>query len=196
MQLARRLQYPFGVMNKIERIQQPKPSPLKPLLISLLILGSVLSYGALRWRTPSANAAQLALPEREAGGAAALSSGGATPPSGGASGEKGGQPAPGGENKTVMLKMEPILANLDEGDQVRYLRVTLQLEVQGDAQQRAQGSLPRARHDVLMYLSGLHVADTQGLVGKQRIHRELQRRIADAVGGGLKRIYFDEFVVQ
>ncbi len=181
-------------MNKLDRIHHPsKPSSLKPLLISFVIMGSVLSYGALRWRAPTANAASLTGASESA---AALSSGGA-PPAGAppaAGGEKGG--APGGENKTVMLKMEPILANLDEGDQVRYLRVTLQLEVTGDAQQRAQGSLPRARHDVLMYLSGLHVADTQGLVGKQRIHRELQRRIADAVGGGLKRIYFDEFVVQ
>lgn len=114
--------------------------------------------------------------------------------------ESAGAAAVSGDGKgaasTVTIKMDPLVANLDEGDQLRYLKISLQIEVVPEAQQRAQQSLPKARHDALMYMSGLHLSDTQGLLGKQRIHRELQRRIADAIGGGVKRIYFDEFVVQ
>lgn len=114
--------------------------------------------------------------------------------------ESAGAAAVSGDGKgaasTVTIKMDPLVANLDEGDQLRYLKISLQIEVVPEAQQRAQQSLPKARHDALMYMSGLHLSDTQGLLGKQRIHRELQRRIADAIGGGMKRIYFDEFVVQ
>ena len=107
----------------------------------------------------------------------------------------GAAPAPA-QPATAIVKLDPLVANLDDGDQLRYLRVSLQIEVQSDAKDRVQAALPRARHEALMYLSGLHLGDTQGLLGKQRIHRELQRRIADAVGGGVKRIYFDEFFVQ
>lgn len=124
----------------------------------------------------------------------------AAPPPGGLRSDSkapapGAAPAPA-QSATAIVKMDPLVANLDDGDQLRYLRVSLQIEVLGDAKDRVQAALPRARHEALMYLSGLHLGDTQGLLGKQRIHRELQRRIADAVGGGVKRIYFDEFFVQ
>lgn len=109
--------------------------------------------------------------------------------------QKGGEK--GAEQKgAATIKMDPLIANLDEGDQLRYLKLSVQLEVTAEAQQRIQAALPRARHEALMYMSGLHLSDVQGMLGKQRVHRELQRRIADAVGSGLKRIYFDEFVVQ
>lgn len=106
---------------------------------------------------------------------------------------KDGKPA---APQFVAIKMDPMVANLDEGDQLRYLKVSLTLEVQADLKDKAQNLLPRARHDSLMYMSGLHLSDVQGLLGKQRVHRELQRRIADALGSGLKRVYFDEFIVQ
>ena len=152
--------------------------------------------GAAATRTPPGRPE---VAEPEVPGAASIPVTAATAegkPSGVASDTKAPAPAPAGDSKTVMMKMEPLVANLDEGDQLRYLRISLQLEVATEAQPRAQAALPRARHDALMFLSGLHLVDTHGLLGKQRIHRELQRRIADAIGGGLKRIYFDEFFVQ
>ncbi len=114
----------------------------------------------------------------------------------GKEGKEGKEAEKGDHKDPVMLKLEPLVANLDEGDQLRYLKLSIQIEIVGEAEPKARAALPRARHEALMYMSGLHLTDTQGLLGKQRIHRELQRRIADAIGGGVKRIYFDEFVVQ
>jgi flagellar protein FliL len=146
--------------------------------LALLVGGGGITYEVLRaWRKPPAEEAR------------AVTLGEAPVPVSG-NGKEGTPQGP------LMVKMDPLVANLDEGDQLRYLKISLQLEVETEAQQRIQAALPRARHEALMYLSGLHLSDTQGLSGKQRIHRELSRRIADAVGHGLKRIYFDEFVVQ
>lgn len=179
----------------------PKKRTLLSLFLGLLVAGGALSYSLARLPGGDrGDAVEAAAPAQEMAGTAMNSATteamndathGATAVNGPAA-----APAPGGEGKAIILKMDSLVANLDEADQLRYLKVTLQIEVTAEAQQRAQERMPRARHEALMYISSLHVSDTQGILGKQRIHRELQRRIADAIGGGLKRIYFEEFVVQ
>jgi flagellar FliL protein len=171
-----------------------KRAVLIPVLV-LLAGGAGITYGLVRHLRAGGPGAAAVHSQEEVPGPIAAPEGSALnqpPPAAlASSGGKEGEP-----KGPVTIRMEPLVANLDEGDQLRYLKISLQLEVEAEAQQRIQAALPRARHEALMYLSGLHLSDTQGLSGKQRIHRELSRRIADAVGRGLKRVFFDEFVVQ
>ncbi|MCS6912297.1 MAG: flagellar basal body-associated FliL family protein [Myxococcales bacterium] len=171
------------------------------LIPGLLLAGIVVTYGLMRWQRPGAAPAEATakVPSTEPGAnePKAVSPRAAEAP--GAAATKGAAETEGTATSlkgATIIKIDPLIANLDEGDQIRYLKLTLQLEVTAEAQQRIQAALPRVRHEALLYMAGLHLSDVQGLVGKQRVHRELQRRIADALGGGLRRIYFDEFVVQ
>jgi flagellar protein FliL len=93
--------------------------------------------------------------------------------------------------------LDPFVVNLDE-PVARYLRTTLSVELESD---EAAESLDQSRHSlhdtILAYLSGLHVEDTLGVRGRDKLRGELLAKISQVVGPHkIRRVLFDEFVVQ
>lgn len=97
-----------------------------------------------------------------------------------------------------ILKLDPFIANLNEPDANRYLKCTIALELAASAgQAAAEAQLTRLRDAILMYLTSLSIADTQGAEGKEEIRKGLAERVGKVLGPGkLSALYFTEFVVQ
>jgi flagellar FliL protein len=94
-------------------------------------------------------------------------------------------------------RLDPFVVNLDE-PAARYLRTTLTLELEShDAAESVKHSLHPLRDMILAYLSGLHVADTLGTRGRDKLRSELMAKIEQLIGPHqVRRIFFDEFVIQ
>ena len=97
-----------------------------------------------------------------------------------------------------MLKLDPFIANLNEPDGNRYLKVTLAVEMVDEvALAAADKQLIKLRDAVLMFLSSLGVTDTQGAEGKEDIRKELLVRSKKLLGEeAVKGVFYSEFVLQ
>jgi flagellar protein FliL len=97
-----------------------------------------------------------------------------------------------------IVALEPFVVNLDETGQSRYLKVTLQLEIEKqEYDQQLTNAKQLLRDVILSHLSGLHLADTLGATAKDKLRTELLEKIEKLIGAHkVKRIFFSEFVVQ
>ncbi len=97
-----------------------------------------------------------------------------------------------------LITLDPFVVNLDEPGSSRYLKLQLQVEVSNaSAAKLFEKSKQLIRDDLLSYLSGLKVADTQGTESKDKIRTELEAAVAEVIGEDrVHRIVFIEFVVQ
>lgn len=97
-----------------------------------------------------------------------------------------------------MLELDPFIANLNEPDGNRYLKVTLSVEMADvPALQEADKQVIKLRDTVLLFLSSLGVADTQGAEGKEEIRKALLARARRILGKKTVRgIFYSEFVLQ
>ena len=78
-----------------------------------------------------------------------------------------------------------------------YLKFGMQFElVDAEAEHALEKSKQLIRDAVFSYLSGLHVKDTLGTDGKERIRTDLMAKIEKIAPGKVKRLFFQEFVVQ
>lgn len=97
-----------------------------------------------------------------------------------------------------MFKLTPFVVNLNEPQGNRYLKATIELEMDSSALQaeldRRQSQL---RDTVLSLLTSKSSKELQALEGKFRLRDELLSRInAMLVNGTVTRVYFTEFVIQ
>lgn len=98
-----------------------------------------------------------------------------------------------------VVALDPFIVNLNEEGSSRYLKTTFELELKDiPAQKELELGKRRVRDEVLRYLSGLGVADTQGEAGKTKIQSEILARVDKAMGGEQKvtAVFFTDFVVQ
>ena len=97
-----------------------------------------------------------------------------------------------------VVALDPFIVNLNEEGSSRYLKVTFEIELLDEKAQKAFDLVKRVvRDEVLRYLSGLGVADTQGETGKMKIQSEVQARVTKAIGEGkVTHVFFTDFVVQ
>jgi len=94
--------------------------------------------------------------------------------------------------------LDSFVVNLNEPGTSRYLKATFEVELADahaiEALERDKKSI---RDEVLRYLSGLTVADTLGAENKDKIRAAIVARIDKELGQGrVKRVFFNEFVVQ
>ncbi|HIJ83902.1 MAG: flagellar basal body-associated protein FliL [Magnetococcales bacterium] len=97
-----------------------------------------------------------------------------------------------------MFKLEPFVVNLSEPRGNRYLKSTIELEMDGEALgaelERRKAQL---RDTILQLLTSKSSQELQALEGKFRLRDELLSRInAMLVNGTVTRVYFTEFVIQ
>lgn len=109
-------------------------------------------------------------------------------------GGKHGQAASPG----VMFDLEPFIVNLADTPDVRYLKLTLKLEADGEAVSAELSTrIPQIRDAVLVLLSSKDVNAVRTTQGKFQLRDEITQRINGLLKKpGVRSVYFTEFVVQ
>jgi flagellar FliL protein len=109
-------------------------------------------------------------------------------------GGKHGQAASPG----VMFDLDPFIVNLADTPEVRYLKLTLKLEVDSEAVSTELSSrIPQIRDAILVLLSSKDVNAVRTTQGKFQLRDEITQRVNGLLKKpGVRSAYFTEFVVQ
>lgn len=111
--------------------------------------------------------------------------------------EAGGKPSqvasPG-----AMFDLDPFIVNLADTPDVRYLKLTLKLEVDSEAVAAELSTrIPQIRDAILVLLSSKDVNAVRTTQGKFQLRDEITQRINGLLKKpGVRSAYFTEFVVQ
>ncbi len=100
--------------------------------------------------------------------------------------------------KRSLLPLEPFLVNLADRDTRRYLRLKVELEVDGeDGAEHLKKSLAALRDSLILLLSSKTYENLSTLEGKLQLKKETVAAL-QALPGGKKvsGVYFTEFVAQ
>lgn len=98
----------------------------------------------------------------------------------------------------VVYQMSSFIVNLLDKEGRRYLKATIELEVESDyIKQQLTRRTPQLRDAVLMLLTSKSFEDISRPDGKIRLKNELILRINQILpDSGVRAVYFTEFVVQ
>ena len=125
------------------------------------------------------------------------------PPSGAAHGaaEEHGEAegaAHGPTERGPIIALDSIITNMADPAETHFLKVTVQLEAKDEPAKLAiEAALVPIRDRILVRLSSLTIAETQGADKKRALQTELVAMINTELGGHpVKHVYFTEFVVQ
>lgn len=108
----------------------------------------------------------------------------------------------GGKQKPDVLgpifSLDTFIVNLADPGGTRYLRVTMDLEIDGKpVEEELAKRLPQVRDTVLMVIPSKRFADISTGEGKTALREELIGTINKVLTSGkILRIYFKEFVIQ
>ncbi len=106
---------------------------------------------------------------------------------------------PAGEQGEVALfDLEPFIVNLNDPEQIRYLKMTIKLHLASagfaDPINRV---LPQIRDSLLILLSSKAYDDIRSVDGKMELRDEIVTRVNTALKStGVRTVYFTEFVAQ
>lgn len=111
--------------------------------------------------------------------------------------DKGGHGAAGGESG-AFVQIPNMLVNLTSEGQPRYLRLSVQLELEDLADKAAiEAVMPRVVDQFQTYLRELRVKDLRGSAGIYRLQIELLNRVnAAAYPVEVKDVLFQEILIQ
>ena len=117
-----------------------------------------------------------------------------------AAGAHGGAPAAGGAASPAanIFPLEPFIVNIYDGQELRYLKVKVELEMVAPAiKAEIDGRLAPIRDSVLILLSAKTLQDIQDVQGKNALKDEILGAINKNISPGkIVKIYFTDFVVQ
>lgn len=158
----------------VEAAPTPKKKSKLPLLLGILAVGGGGVGAFLGLRSSAKPVAPAPTAEAEAEAHAPANTGG------------------------QVVALSPFIVNLNDEDQVSYLKCTIAVEVEGKAAAamvETKGTV--IRNVVILYLSSLGVDDTRGTKKKEKILTELGVKIGEVIGkSNLLRVYLSEFVIQ
>ncbi len=97
-----------------------------------------------------------------------------------------------------IIKMSPLVVNLNEPGGRHYLKTTIVLELgKREWVEEVQQQIPCLTDMMIMTLGDKKLADMQNPQSKEEIRKELLAKAQRTpVGGMIKQIYFDEFLFQ
>lgn len=96
-----------------------------------------------------------------------------------------------------LYSLDPFIVNLFEPKSVRYLKLTLQLELAGIEKQEVDAQVPKIRDSLIILISSKKLEEVASMEGKLRLREEILFRINRILGEGKTReVYFTDFVVQ
>lgn len=118
--------------------------------------------------------------------------GAAAPKEGG--GHGGGAPTPGAN----IFPLEPFIVNIYDGQELRYLKVKVEMEMASPAVKTDIDSrLAPIRDAILVLLSSKTMQDVQDVQGKNQMKEEILAAVNKHIPPGkIAKIYFTDFVVQ
>ena len=131
----------------------------------------------------------------DAHGAPAAAEGG----HGAAPAEGGGHGAAGGAaGVSTVFALEPFIVNIYDGQELRYLKVKVELEMSGAAvKPELEGHLAAIRDAILVVLTTKTLQEIQDVQGKNQLREEILTAISKIVAQGkVSKVYFTDFVVQ
>ncbi|HWF62702.1 MAG TPA: flagellar basal body-associated FliL family protein [Nitrospira sp.] len=110
-----------------------------------------------------------------------------------ADGKRGQAASPG-----AMFDLDPFIVNLADTPEVRYLKLTLKLEVDSEAVvAELSARIPQIRDAILVLLSSKDVNEVRTTQGKFQLRDEITQRVNGLLKKpGVRSAYFTEFVVQ
>jgi flagellar FliL protein len=110
-----------------------------------------------------------------------------------AAGKNGVAAAPG-----AMFDLEPFIVNLADAPEIRYLKLTVKLEVENEAvTTELSARVPQIRDTVLVLLSSKDVNTVRTPQGKFQLRDEITQRVNGLLPKpGVRSAYFTDFVVQ
>lgn len=130
----------------------------------------------------------------------AASGGHGAPAAAPAAGGHGGAPAAGGAAgpSANIFPLEPFIVNIYDGQELRYLKVKVELEMVGPAiKGEIEGRLAPIRDSILILLSAKTLQDIQDVQGKNTLKDEILGAINKNIPPGkIAKVYFTDFVVQ
>ena len=117
-----------------------------------------------------------------------------------AAGGHGGS-APGGAAgpaTTNIYPLDPFIVNIYDGQELRYLKVKVELEMVSPAiKAELDGRLAAIRDSLLILLSAKTLQDVQDVQGKNTLKEEILTAINKSIPPGkIAKVYFTDFVVQ
>jgi flagellar FliL protein len=119
-----------------------------------------------------------------------------------AGGGNGGAPAAGGEGgaagAATVFALEPFIVNIYDGQELRYLKVKIEMEMANPAiKPELDGRLAAMRDAILVVLTSKTLQDIQDIQGKNQLREEILTAISKIVAQGkVTKIYFTDFVIQ
>jgi flagellar FliL protein len=114
----------------------------------------------------------------------------------------GGGKAEHGEKKgaPAVYALEPFIVNIRDGQEMRYLKLKVELETTGggpELKAEFDPYLAPLRDSILALLSSKSLQDIQDLAGKNRLRDEVLAATGKILPAGkVSRVFFTDFVVQ
>ncbi len=98
----------------------------------------------------------------------------------------------------AMFDLEPFIVNLADAPEIRYLKLTMKLEVDAADPGAELGSrVPQIRDTILVLLSSKESSAIRTPQGKFQLRDEITKRVNDLLPkASVRTAYFTEFVVQ
>lgn len=117
--------------------------------------------------------------------------GAAAPPAGGGHGGA----APG---VSSVFTLDPFIVNIYDGQELRYLKVKIEMEMANPAfKPELEARLAAIRDAILVVLTTKTLQEVQDVQGKNQLREEILIAVSKIVAQGkVSRIYFTDFVVQ
>lgn len=124
-----------------------------------------------------------------------------------AAGAHGGAPAapagghggaPGAPGAATVFTLEPFIVNIYDGQELRYLKVKVEMEMSNPAiKAELDGRLAAIRDAILVVLTSKTLQDIQDAQGKNQLREEILVAVSKIVAQGkVTKVYFTDFVVQ
>ncbi|MBI3014040.1 MAG: flagellar basal body-associated FliL family protein [Candidatus Tectomicrobia bacterium] len=159
----------------------PKKSPLKLILILVVIMAVLGGGGFLAWK-------KVVAPMLSAKGKLETA---------------GGETKAGTDSAEAALLgpifvLDPFIVNLAGDNGRRFLKITMDLELgEVKLKEELDRRLPQVRDTILVLLSSKTYEDIESVQGKFKLREEITGRVNSYLQSGkVKKIYFTEFVVQ
>lgn len=113
----------------------------------------------------------------------------AAPAAGGASGAAGA---------ATVFALEPFIVNIYDGQELRYLKVKIEMEMASPGvKPELDGRLAAMRDAILVVLTSKTLQDIQDMQGKNQLRDEILTAVSKIVAQGkVTKIYFTDFVIQ
>lgn len=98
----------------------------------------------------------------------------------------------------AIYDVDPFIVNLADVPEARYLKLTVKLELdRPDVSADLSARVPQLRDTILILLSSKDAASLRTTQGKFQLRDELTQRLNSLLPkGGIRSVYFTEFVVQ